>query len=340
MFFLPDEFLIEDFLLVDIAWPERRLVLEVDGPWHFARTLPQGDLVLQGGTRLKRRLLQQLNWQVLQIDWESWAKDSGKALKPLQDLLRRPQPPKKDSTKTDRNSFSAFLAGRGPATPGGCNTKYSETEPTRGPSHSSVGAMDEKYQRLKVLGKGSFGKAYLVKNTEENALCERNEAVKEAMLLKKMDHPNIIRFKEAESTVWRPDCVAQNALRTRGCVGGALGIHAPSFGRSEALKEHSARSVSSSKLDGGEEWLHHWSRASTLAPYATNFHVSRPKAKIYTRGLQCLVRTTAVAVVVESTTLTYRSGLARSLTTRIGRCRTKSRRIDCVSEITALDSTR
>ena len=74
-----------------------------------------------------------------------------------------------------------------------CNTKYSETEPTRGPSHSLVGAMDEKYQRLKaqstareghrghlkshkshpmrimqpeVLGKGSFGKAYLVKNTE------------------------------------------------------------------------------------------------------------------------------------------------------------------------------
>jgi len=60
-----------------------------------------------------------------------------------------------------------------------------------------------------VLGKGSFGKAYLVRNTEVDELCvvkqmetstmdpkERNEAVKEAMLLKKMNHPNIISFKE------------------------------------------------------------------------------------------------------------------------------------------------
>lgn len=73
--------------------------------------------------------------------------------------------------------------------------------------------MDEKYQRIKVLGKGSFGKAYLVKNTEANELCvvkqmetsamdpkERNEAVKEAMLLKRMDHPNIVRFQEVFMT--------------------------------------------------------------------------------------------------------------------------------------------
>lgn len=73
--------------------------------------------------------------------------------------------------------------------------------------------MDEKYQRKKVLGKGSFGKAYLVKNTEADELCvvkqmetsamdskERNEAVKEAMLLKRMDHPNIVRFQEVFMT--------------------------------------------------------------------------------------------------------------------------------------------
>mmetsp|Transcript_105932 Transcript_105932/g.316365 ORF Transcript_105932/g.316365 Transcript_105932/m.316365 type:complete len:506 (-) Transcript_105932:129-1646(-) len=73
--------------------------------------------------------------------------------------------------------------------------------------------MDEKYQRIKVLGKGSFGKAYLVKNTEADELCvvkqmetsmmdpkERNEAVKEAMLLKRMDHRNIVRFQEVFMT--------------------------------------------------------------------------------------------------------------------------------------------
>lgn len=73
--------------------------------------------------------------------------------------------------------------------------------------------MDEKYQRIRVLGKGSFGKAYLVKNTEANELCvvkqmetsmmdkkEREEAVKEAMLLKRMDHRNIVRFQEVFMT--------------------------------------------------------------------------------------------------------------------------------------------
>lgn len=71
----------------------------------------------------------------------------------------------------------------------------------------------EKYKRIKVLGKGSFGKAYLVENTEAQELCvvkqmetlmmqpkERDEAVKEAMLLKKMDHPNIVRFQEVFMT--------------------------------------------------------------------------------------------------------------------------------------------
>jgi len=64
-----------------------------------------------------------------------------------------------------------------------------------------------------VLGKGSFGKAYLVKNTELDEFCvvkqmetsmmgkkEREEAVKEAMLLKRMDHKNIVRFQEVFMT--------------------------------------------------------------------------------------------------------------------------------------------
>ncbi|CAJ1461730.1 unnamed protein product [Effrenium voratum] len=135
--------------------------------------------------------------------------------------------------------------------------------------------MDEKYQRIKVLGKGSFGKAYLVKNTEDNELCvvkqmetsameakERNEAVKEAMLLpgpKGTDGPRCVK----------------RALETAGGF-----AHAPSMGRAEALKAI-GRNLASQGSGfgpelrlGGEEWLHHWSRSQhSMAPFATNFHV-------------------------------------------------------------------
>lgn len=73
--------------------------------------------------------------------------------------------------------------------------------------------MEAKYQRIKIIGKGSFGKAFLVRNTEADALCvvkqmdtgmmdnkERQEAVKEAMVLKKLQHPNIISFQEVFMT--------------------------------------------------------------------------------------------------------------------------------------------
>merc|ERR1719217_2031124 len=73
--------------------------------------------------------------------------------------------------------------------------------------------MDLKYERLKVIGKGAFGKAYLVRNTEVDALCvvkqmdtgtmdpkDKDAAVKEATLLKKMRHPNIVQFQEVFMT--------------------------------------------------------------------------------------------------------------------------------------------
>lgn len=73
--------------------------------------------------------------------------------------------------------------------------------------------MHEKYKRLKVIGRGAFGKAYLVQDTEADMLVvvkqvdtggmdekERNEAVKEAQVLKKMVHPNVIAFQEVFMT--------------------------------------------------------------------------------------------------------------------------------------------
>ena len=73
----------------------------------------------------------------------------------------------------------------------------------------------EKYRRIKILGKGSFGKAFLVENAERGGeLCvvkqmetgmmtpkQRDEAVKEATVLRRMaGHPNIVAFQEVFMT--------------------------------------------------------------------------------------------------------------------------------------------
>jgi len=65
------------------------------------------------------------------------------------------------------------------------------------------------YKQIKILGQGSFGKAYLVKNTVDNknyviksmvlsdmSEKEQKEAYLEAKILEKLKHPNIIKFIE------------------------------------------------------------------------------------------------------------------------------------------------
>ncbi len=72
---------------------------------------------------------------------------------------------------------------------------------------------DEKYTRIKLLGEGSFGKAYLVRvnATGEQAVikeidltkvpeAEKREALKEAKILESLNHPCIIRFREVYKT--------------------------------------------------------------------------------------------------------------------------------------------
>lgn len=71
----------------------------------------------------------------------------------------------------------------------------------------------QQYNRVKELGKGSFGKCFLVENVavDPPQLCvikqmdtsmmskkEHQEAVKEASLLKKMHFPNIVHFQEVD----------------------------------------------------------------------------------------------------------------------------------------------
>ena len=71
----------------------------------------------------------------------------------------------------------------------------------------------ERYIKVKLLGEGSFGKAYLVRAESSNELYvikeidirsmtadEQKETLKEAKILESLAHPNIVRFKEVYKT--------------------------------------------------------------------------------------------------------------------------------------------
>lgn len=71
----------------------------------------------------------------------------------------------------------------------------------------------ELYKRIKLLGEGSFGKAYLVESLRDSTKCvikqmdlsnmsedETRETIKEARVLELFKHPNIVRFKEVYKT--------------------------------------------------------------------------------------------------------------------------------------------
>lgn len=65
------------------------------------------------------------------------------------------------------------------------------------------------YRRLRLLGQGSFGKAFLARDLATNDLCvmkqirvdkmdakARDTAVKEAVALRRIRHPNVVRFRQ------------------------------------------------------------------------------------------------------------------------------------------------
>lgn len=69
------------------------------------------------------------------------------------------------------------------------------------------------YKRIKVLGEGSFGKAFLVESQQDHQLyvikqvdltkmgeSEKKEMIREAKILEAMRHPNIICFREVYRT--------------------------------------------------------------------------------------------------------------------------------------------
>merc|ERR1719265_145591 len=65
------------------------------------------------------------------------------------------------------------------------------------------------YRRLKLLGQGSFGKAFLARDLANNELCvmkqihvekmdtkARDTAVREAVALRRIRHPNVVRYRQ------------------------------------------------------------------------------------------------------------------------------------------------
>ena len=83
--------------------------------------------------------------------------------------------------------------------------------------------MAERYKCIKLLGEGSFGKCYLVESYSDRSLSvikqidirslnqqEKEETLREAKILKALDHPNIIRFKDAYTSKRGKLCIVMD----------------------------------------------------------------------------------------------------------------------------------
>lgn len=80
--------------------------------------------------------------------------------------------------------------------------------------------MGERYKNIKLLGEGSFGKCYLVECINDKTRCvikqidikhmskeEKEEAIREALILQNLKHPNIISFRDAYTTKKQKLCI-------------------------------------------------------------------------------------------------------------------------------------
>jgi len=57
---------------LDLAQPESKLAVEVDGPSHYLKDLSSGENVVNGATRFKRRQLRSLGWTVAHVSFLDW----------------------------------------------------------------------------------------------------------------------------------------------------------------------------------------------------------------------------------------------------------------------------
>ena len=57
---------------LDLAQPESKLAVEVDGPSHYLKDLLSGESVVNGATRFKMRQLRSFGWTVAHISFLEW----------------------------------------------------------------------------------------------------------------------------------------------------------------------------------------------------------------------------------------------------------------------------
>ena len=83
--------------------------------------------------------------------------------------------------------------------------------------------MTEGYRVVRGLGKGAYGTCYLVEAKSDQSLqvikqidiramsqTEKDETIREALIMKKLDHPNIVRFKDAYITKKGKLCIVMD----------------------------------------------------------------------------------------------------------------------------------
>mmetsp|Transcript_5271 Transcript_5271/g.16574 ORF Transcript_5271/g.16574 Transcript_5271/m.16574 type:complete len:492 (+) Transcript_5271:697-2172(+) len=66
------EYETDDGMSLDLAQPDLKRAIEVDGPSHYLEDVTTGERFVNGATRFKSRLLQRLGWNVVHVPFEEW----------------------------------------------------------------------------------------------------------------------------------------------------------------------------------------------------------------------------------------------------------------------------
>ncbi|MEM6487496.1 MAG: RAP domain-containing protein, partial [Pseudomonadota bacterium] len=63
-------------LSLNMAQPDERRAVEVDGPWHYLKDAEGRCVGENGATRFKSRLLRRLGWDVTHVPFFEWPQGS------------------------------------------------------------------------------------------------------------------------------------------------------------------------------------------------------------------------------------------------------------------------